>query len=302
MSVGAPAEHRPVPAATASAALVNGEPLDALELGASGAAALLLDRGLHYGDGLFETIACRNGRPSFLEHHLERLALGCRRLAIAFEAFDVLRAEVRELAAAAPRSIVKVLVTRGRATSRGYAPHGDERPSRMVLRYAWPHENAREASDGVAVRIADLVLGENPRLAGLKHLNRLELVLARADLVGSPFTEALLLGSSGALVGGTFSNVFLASDSHLTTPRPDRCGIAGVMRRVVMRLAADEGLAVQEARLAPADLAAAQEIFLTNARIGIWPVRSLAERFVGVGPITGRLQQRLERVLEEPGS
>lgn len=261
-------------------------------------ASLLLDRGLHYGDGLFETIACRGGRPSFLEHHLERLALGCRRLEIGFDAFDALAAEVRSLAAAAPRTLVKILVTRGRATSRGYAPHGDERASRIVLRYEWPLEDSASAERGIAARVADLALGENPRLAGLKHLNRLEMVLARADLAASPFAEALLLSSSGRLVSGTFSNVFLARGPRLLTPRLDRCGVAGVMRRVVMRLAADERIALEEADLARADLEEAEEVFLTNVRIGVWPVRTLGKREIGVGPITRRLQERLERALE----
>jgi len=263
---------------------------------------LLLDRGLHYGDGLFETIACRNGRPSFLDHHLERLALGCRRLGIVFEAFDALGAEVRALADAASRSLVKVLVTRGSATSRGYAPHGDEHPRRIVLRYLWPQEDPRHTLEGVAVRISDVVLGENPRLAGLKHLNRLEVVLARADLATTPFAEALLLSSGGRVVSGTFSNVFVAGGTALRTPRLDRCGVAGVMRRVVMRLAAEEGFAVDETELTPADLELAEEMFLTNARIGIWPVRTLGSRALGAGRVTRALQRRLERELEGPGA
>lgn len=285
-------------------ALVNGQAVDATLRAAPDSliGPLLLDRGLHYGDGLFETIACRNGRPSFLGHHLERLALGCRRLGIAFDAFDALRAEVRLLASGAPQAVVKVLVTRGPATSRGYAPHGDERPSRMVLRYPWPEEDPSRARDGVAVRICDHALGENPRLAGLKHLNRLEVVLARADLATSPFAEALLVSSAGWLVSGTFSNVFVVRGTALRTPRLDLCGVAGVMRRVVMRLAAQEGLAVEEARLVPADLDLAEEIFLTNARIGIWPVRALESRALGAGPITRRLQNRLGRELAEAGA
>jgi 4-amino-4-deoxychorismate lyase len=287
-----------------TAALLNGAAIEAMgapQLG-SACAPLLLDRGLHYGDGLFETIACRNGRPSFLEHHLERLAHGCGRLAIAFEAFDSLRTEVTALAEGASRAIVKVLVTRGAATSRGYAPQGDERPLRVVLRYAWPAEDPRFGSEGVAVRISDLALGENPHLAGLKHLNRLELVLARADLAGSPFREGLLLSSGGRVVSGTSSNVFLAAGRAIRTPRIDRCGVAGVMRRVVMRLAAEEGLAVEEADLMPADLERAEEIFLTNVRIGIWPVRALGARRLGAGRITRRLQQRLQRELEGQGA
>ncbi len=289
---------------TPSAVWVNGQPLESPDpAGAARAGAepraLVLDRGLHFGDGLFETIACRQGRPRFLAAHLERLALGCERLAIEFHAFDELAGEITHLAAGAERALLKVLVTRGPATARGYAPRGDERPSRIVLRYGWPLEDPRHATDGVAVRIADLALGENPRLAGLKHLNRLELVLARAELRGSPFVEALLLSSSGRLISGTMSNVFLVRGDRIMTPRLDRCGVAGVMRRAVMRAAADAGLAVEEGLLGRTDLDSAEEIFLTNARIGIWPVRALESRTLNLGPITRRVQQLLGPSLEE---
>ncbi len=258
----------------------------------------VLDRGLHFGDGLFETIACRRGRPRFLPDHLERLAHGCERLQIEFQSLEALREEIARLAAGAERALLKVLVTRGPATARGYAPQGDERPSRIVLRYGWPREDPRHAAEGVAVRIADLALGENPRLAGLKHLNRLELVLARSELRGSPFLEALLLSSSGQLISGTMTNVFVVLGTEIKTPRVDRCGVAGVMRRVVMRAAAEEGLEVEEALLTRSDLDSAREVFLTNARIGIWPVRAVHSRTLAPGSITRRLQERIEPWLE----
>jgi 4-amino-4-deoxychorismate lyase len=259
--------------------------------------ALLLDRGLHFGDGLFETVACVRGRPRFLEDHLRRLKHGCERLAIAAPPPE-LSGEVEGLAAACDRSLVKIIYTRGPATARGYAPSGEEHPTRIVLRYAWAQEDPRCATEGVAVAIAGLTLGENPSLAGLKHLNRLELVLARAELAASHALEALLLTGSGHLVSGTMSNVFLVHGGRIETPRLDRCGVAGVMRRVVMRVAAEAGLAVEEMPLRQADLGSAQEVFLTNARIGIWPVRAIESRALAPGPVTRRLQGLIAPMLE----
>ncbi|MGH8219634.1 MAG: aminodeoxychorismate lyase [Steroidobacteraceae bacterium] len=259
--------------------------------------SLLTDRGLHYGDGLFETIACRDGVPRFLGDHLKRLALGCERLAIELGSRGALVDDVLRLAAGRPRSLVKVIVTRGPATARGYTPRGDERASRIVLRYGWPDEDPRFAREGVAVRLAALTLAENPRLAGLKHLNRLEQVLARAELRGSGLDEALLLSRSGCLVSGTMTNVFVVSGSTVATPRLDRCGVAGVMRRVVMREAAATGIAVQEARITRQDVEAADEVFLTNVRIGIWPVRAVGARELGPGPKTRQLQHLIEPLL-----
>ncbi|HTX25300.1 MAG TPA: aminodeoxychorismate lyase [Steroidobacteraceae bacterium] len=284
------------------AALLNGQ---VVRLESSGedavipaldARRLVLDRGLHFGDGLFETIACVGGAPRFLDDHLERLGRGCDRLKLAAPPPE-LRGEIERLARGAGAALVKVLYTRGPATARGYAPRGDERPTRIVMRYEWPPEDPRHAAEGVAVQIAALTLGENPRLAGLKHLNRLELVLARAELAGAGL-EALLLTGSGQLISGTMSNLFLVHGGRLETPRLDRCGVAGVMRRVVMRAAAEAGLAVEEMRLTQADLDTAQEVFLTNARIGIWPVRAVQSRVLVPGSVTRRLQRLIQPLLE----
>ena len=113
------------------------------------------------------------------------------------------------LAGESPRSIIKVLLTRGAALARGYAPSGAEPPTRVTLRYAWPEEDASLAHEGVRVRVARTRLGENPALAGIKHCNRLEQVLARAEWTDPTIAEALLYSSSGALISGTMSNVFL---------------------------------------------------------------------------------------------
>jgi 4-amino-4-deoxychorismate lyase len=289
-----------------SAVLLNGRPVEIDPTaehsafgvpGALGASALLLDRGLHFGDGLFETIACVRGRPRFLEEHLRRLAHGCERLNIDAPAAE-LGSEIEALGHGVDRALIKVLYTRGVATARGYAPSGTERPTRIVLRYGWPDEDPRHRSDGVAVQMGALTLGENPRLAGLKHLNRLELVLARAELAGSPCMEALLCTGAGHLISGTMSNVFLVHGGRIETPRLDRCGVDGVMRRVVMRAATEAGLPVEEMRLTQADLDSAQEVFLTNVRIGIWPVRAIQARSLALGPITRRLQELIGPMLE----
>jgi 4-amino-4-deoxychorismate lyase len=146
-----------------------------------------------------------------------------------------------------------------------------------------------------------LRLGENPALAGLKHCNRLEQVLARREWTDPGIAEALLFSSSGKLASGTMSNVFIVDGSNLRTPRMDRCGVAGIMRRVVLREAARVGISAREDVLDAEDLRNASEIFLTNARIGVWPVRSLDRRELGPpGPITRRLQQALEPLLEDP--
>jgi len=272
--------------------LVNGQPATEVSV---------MDRALHYGEGVFETIACLNGRPRFLSLHLERLEFGCERLGIQPPPGDEVAAEIRGLVSGAERAIVKVLVTGGDAVARGYARSGSERATRITIRYPWQHDDPAQSHDGVMARTLTLRLGENPRLAGLKHCNRLEQVLARTELARNPqLEEGILFSSSGNLVSGTLSNVFLVRESGLLTPRIDLCGVAGVMRRVVLREARRAGIPTRECELRAENLQAADEVFLTNARIGIWPVRSLDDRLLTPGPVTRHLQSVMLPLLYEP--
>jgi 4-amino-4-deoxychorismate lyase len=268
--------------------LIDGQPV--VE---PGNAISVLDRGLHYGDGLFETIACEGGRARLLERHLRRLASGCERLGLAAGDGAVLAREVQALAAGTSGAIVKLLLTRGVSGARGYGLEGSERTLRIALRYAWHGHDPAHAQQGVRVRRATLRLGENPALAGIKHCNRLEQVLARREWRDPGIAEALLFSSSGALVSGTMSNVFVVRGSKVLTPCIDRCGVAGVMRALVLEIAAAAGISAEERRLDATDLAAAEELFLTNAVTGIRPVRELDGTTLVVGPVTRSLQMRL---------
>lgn len=290
---------------TAPATAGDGAPLATLIGGIATADGIsALDRGLHFGDGVFETIACVHGRPRFLSLHLERLARGCRTLGFPPPAAQLLREEIESLAGAQERSLIKVIVTRGEATVRGYAFSGREQATRVVIRYPWPVEDPVLRQRGVSVRVAATRLGENPALAGLKHCNRLEQILARSEPDAAAVHESLMLSRSGKLVSGTMTNVFLVEgpqhSPRLRTPAIDSCGVAGVMRRVVLREAARAGIATEECVLSVADLEEATEVFLTNARVGIWPVGRLGERILTQGPATLRIQTLLRPLLEEP--
>ena len=287
------------PVAQAATAAVS-----ALIDGAAAEGVSILDRGLHFGDGVFETIACLHGRPRFLALHLERMAEGCARLGFTPPAAERLRDEIERLAGAAERALVKAIVTRGQATVRGYSVSGREQATRVVIRYPWPVEDPVLQQQGVSVRVAAMRLGENPALAGLKHCNRLEQILARSEPEAAAAAESLMLSHSGKLVSGTMTNLFLVDGPphapRLRTPALDLCGVAGVMRRVVLREAARAGIAAMECDLWPADATAATELFLTNARVGIWPVGRLQEKTLVPGPMTRRLQSLLQPLLEEP--
>lgn len=266
-------------------------PLAVLIDGERSTASWALDRGLHYGDGVFETISVREGRLRFESLHRARLAEGCRRLAIELDQ-DGLWDGARALAAELPSCTLKVLVSRGSADTRGYAPSGTERA--RVLLLAYPPASGPDIPSRVRVALLQAVLGENPQLAGIKHCNRLEQVLARRQLHahGNAF-EGLLASSSGHLVSGTMSNVFLEQDGVLMTPQLERCGIAGVMRAVVLREAAAMGVAVQVTEMPTSVLQRCNGLFLTNARIGVLPVNEVDGRELAVSATVEALVRRV---------
>ena len=257
---------------------------------ASSATHWALDRGLHYGDGLFETMLVREGRLRFEALHRARLAEGCRRLHIAIDP-DLPWQQARQLASHHPQCTLKLLVSRGSATARGYAPAGSEQP--RVIALAYPPPAAGEFPATLRAVTLRSVLGENRQLAGLKHCNRLEQVLARQELQGRGAFEGLMASSSGLLVSGTMSNVFLELDGEWMTPALDRCGVAGVMRTVLLREAARCGVAVQQRDLPLAQLARCTGLLLTNARMGVRVVHELDGRTL---PAAAALQPLLNRV------
>lgn len=231
------------------------------------------DRGLQYGDGLFETMLVRDHRIALLDGHLQRLARGCRRLGLPVPG-SKLRQELQRAASVWPNAVVKLIVTRG-SGARGYRVPASCHPSRIVQ--CEPLEAPVTARAGaVGVRLCRVPITENPALAGLKTLNRLDSVLARREWRDGRIAEGLMRDRRGDIVCGTMTNIFIARRGRLLTPRLDRAGVAGVMRQWVIRTARRRGIDVQEGRLSMRQLMAAEEIFLTNAVVGIWPVGSVA--------------------------
>lgn len=248
------------------------------------------DRGLLYGDGLFETIAVRGGVPCLWQAHLDRLDAGAARLGIPAPAHGVWRAEARGLLAGSGDGALKLILTRGPGP-RGYRPPADPRPTRILSFSPTCPDGPSPA--GVRVRLCALRLGSNPALAGIKHLNRLEQVLARAEWRAPEIAEGLLRDGAGHLICGTMSNLFLCTGGVVLTPSLDGCGIAGVVRGLVMDLCPQLGIPLRECHLTPADLAAADGAWLTNALIGIWPIGEWDGRALDPAAVPAALRERV---------
>lgn len=268
--------------------LINGLPGEQLPV---------TDRALHYGDGVFETMAVLNGEPRLWERHLARLYKGCERLGIPAPDSKLLREEVVKVARAEVACVVKIIVSRG-SGGRGYRPPDVVVPTRLIMRYPFPDYPPAHATEGVAIRLCETMLGCNPRLAGIKHLNRLEQVLARSEWHDDEIVEGIMRDGEGHLIDGTMSNLFLVIDGTLYTPDLARCGVEGVMRSVVIDVAQQNNVPVVIASLQPAMLEKAEEIFITNALIGIWPVTRCGTHHFPPGPVTRRLQHLLASQME----
>jgi 4-amino-4-deoxychorismate lyase len=249
--------------------------------GAPCAALPLPDRGLEFGDGLFETLLLRAGIPLFEALHLERLACG-----LAVLDFPPCRDEAARYLAAACDDVagrgwewtaLRITVTRG-AGPRGYAPPAEASPRFIVSAEALSREG------GTMLPPARVVSGQvrwstQPRLAGLKHLNRLEQVLAAAERVKHGVDEVLMLDQPGRPLSMSTGNLFAVFGDRLVTPPLTECGIAGTRRRLLMQQWAPAiGLKVEEAPLTVEELYRSDEIFFSNSLVGVRPVATLDER------------------------
>lgn len=229
------------------------------------------DRGLAYGDGLFETIRLHQHQPVLLDKHIERLAVGAYRLQIELDK-DILMREITALVPEFPQQgVLKIVVTRGTG-GRGYMPTGSPVPTRILSLHALPDFSDRQPEQGIKVFVCRQRLAHQAALAGIKHLNRLEQVLASLEWPDDSYMEGLMLDTAGNVIEGTRSNLFWVEAGQLMTPALSRCGVAGIMRHYLMENIA--GITeVDDCDLAR--LCVADEMFFCNSVVGIWPVTSM---------------------------
>jgi 4-amino-4-deoxychorismate lyase len=226
------------------------------------------DRGLAYGDGLFETMRVHRGSVPWWDAHWARLSLGGGRLGLHLPDAGQVRAAADALFDDGASGVLKLLVTRGAGT-RGYAPDDAHEPAWIISRHPLPV--APDA--GLVLRWCDLRLAPQHVLAGIKHCNRLEQVLARAECDRAGADEGLLRDVEGDVVSATAANLFVLHGREWTTPPLERCGVAGTCRQALLA-----PLSARIATLSPAAVESAEAVFLCNAVRGILPAARLGAR------------------------
>lgn len=261
--------------------------------GIAGAQLAATDRATHYGDGLFETLAVRDGRVEFLDAHLQRLSAGAQRLGIPMPDAELWRADIRALLVGRQQAVLKLLLSRG-SGGRGYLAPDAPVVTRLVMLYPWPVHPLEHVEQGVRLRVCDTRLARQPQLAGLKHLNRLEQILARREWDEADIQEGLMLDTQDRVVEGTMSNLFWLKGDTLHTPDLSDCGVQGIMREQVMKLAPQLAMSVATGAYPLAHVQDADGVFLTNSVIGLWPVRQLESIVFSPDPRIKQLQKQLD--------
>ncbi len=250
------------------------------------------DRGLQYGDGLFETIAFKNGRLLSWQAHMDRLSQACVRLNLPAVDESTWIEDIRKLEIKDENRVIKLIITRG-IGDRGYAASTPAIPTRIVAAYPWPDHSSFKLDEGIRVRICHTQISVNPVLAGLKHLNRLDNVLARNEWTDKAIAEGLMLDDQDHVIEGTMSNIFAVKNSVIYTPRLIRAGVEGVLRSIIIKIALKNNIKLEETDLKRNDLVTMEEIFVTNSIIGVWPVHEIDGHNYAVGAVTKLMMHKL---------
>ncbi len=273
------------------------EPLLSFVNGFEQTSVSVSDRGLSFGDGVFETLLLVKGQPFLLAQHLDRLQLGLDRLQIPAKRKIINQQFENFLATAKSKDlnngIVKLLVSRG--GGRGYAPNKNSEPTVIFCLYPLA-DWSRQQRQGVATIFCQHRLPKQAALAGIKHLNRLDQVIASLEIQNQNVEEGLLLDDQDQVIEAISRNIFVVLNQQLLSPKMDHAGVKGVMRDyIISTLAPAASIPVTEVVLHKQDIYAADEVFVCNSVTGIWPLVRIDNHAKSVGPITKQLQQYLDQ-------
>ena len=238
------------------------------------------DRGLLYGQSVFETIAVVNGKPALLPQHLDRLSKGCGRLAISLN-INSLKNDIEVISPLFEKQkalVLRITITQG-VGGRGYQNPEVPESTRILTLHDYPSQGAKNGieqnkAQALCVGLSPVVLSHQPLLAGIKHGNRLEQVLARSSWQDG-WHEALLLDSMGNVIEGTQSNLIVIDNKSVRTPLLDQCGVDGVMKNWAISALKETGFSCSAVRLSIEDIKQAEEVLISNSVLGIRAITEL---------------------------
>ena len=236
-----------------------------------------IDRGFTYGDGVFRTLRVHRGIPDTWALQYRKLVEDCNVLGIVCPGAELLLADIERLFTPEEEAVAKIIITRGEG-ARGYAVPSLAQPTRVVIKTPFPDYPQANFIEGVKLHLCSLRLPYQPVLAGVKHLNRLENVMARMEWTDSAIADGLLLDEHGHAIECTTSNVFARFDKTLATPKLDKCGVAGVTRQRILEAASTLGYHPEVTLMPLVKLMQADELITCNSLYGAWQVRTFNGR------------------------
>ena len=253
------------------------------------------DRGFAYGDGVFRTIKMVAGLPEHWPQHYQKLVADCAAINIVCPSADLLMSDlqqlflldakdiensVEEISPKENSAVAKIIITRGEG-NRGYTPPAITAPMRVVTKSPMPQYDEKRFSDGVHLTVCETRLAAQPKLAGIKHLNRLENVLARMEWhdihIASEIADGIMLDMQGNVIECTAANIFARFSNTLITPSLASCGIAGITRQRIINIAHTLSLKVVEQSFDLKKLLTADEVIICNSLYGAWQIKSIQD-------------------------
>jgi 4-amino-4-deoxychorismate lyase len=232
------------------------------------------DRGFAYGDGVFRTLVMRNGVPESWPLHYQKLVADCAAINIVCPSPELLMSDMQQLFTPDEVAIAKIIITRGES-NRGYTPPAITAPMRVVTKSSMQEYPEERFSEGVNLYVCETHLALQPKLAGIKHLNRLENVLARTEWNDQNIADGILLDTNDNVTECTSANIFARFGDTLITPNLTQCGVAGITRQRIIELAHTLSLKVSVETFDLEKLLLADEVIICNSIYHAWQVKSI---------------------------
>ena len=232
------------------------------------------DRGFAYGDGIFRTLKVANGLPKHWPQHYQKLVADCAVIGIVCPSAELLMNDLQQLFTIDEIAVAKIMITRGES-EHGYAPPAITTPTRVIVKSAMRQYAEVNYAEGVNLHVCKTRLGVQAKLAGIKHLNRLENVMARMEWQDDTYFDGLMLNQQNDVIECTMSNIFARFNDKLVTPDLSQCGVAGITRQGIIGLAAALNISIETAQLPLNRLVEADEIIICNSLYGAFQVHSI---------------------------
>lgn len=227
------------------------------------------NRGLAYGDGLFTTAKIIKGKVEHLSSHIQRLLLGCKTLGLPSPSKTELTEQLSQIAKQYELAVLKVIISAG-SGGRGYARANNSPNDVIIMVHDYPQHYDALALQGITLGNSHQQIGINPMLSGLKHLNRLEQVLLRQELVSAKEDDLVVTNISNEVIEATSANLFFWLNDKLCTPDVTNSGVNGLMRQTILQKYPD--ILIKQFTLA--ELEHSPAMFICNCVMGIMPIKN----------------------------